>query len=67
MCGALYIASFEHQDGILWKYKTRSIYTVKYPGTDNFLLDICNKHDEQEYLYAADGAAFKNCRYIGWW
>ncbi|MGO9170926.1 MAG: hypothetical protein ACLP7P_03020 [Rhodomicrobium sp.] len=67
ICGRMFVASFEPIDGILWKYKTRSINTVKYPNTDNKFLDICNGADEKEYEFTTKEAVFKNCRYIGWW
>ncbi len=67
ICGTMFIASFEPIDGILWKYKSRSIDTVKYPNTDNVLLNVCNKADEKEYEFTTKDAVFKNCRYIGWW
>ena len=67
ICGTVYIASFEPVDGFLWKYKSRSIDTVKYPDTDNMLLQVCNKPDEKEYEFTTQNAVFKNCRYIGWW
>jgi hypothetical protein len=47
-CGSMFIATFEPLSGILWKYKSRHINTIKYPKTDNLLLDICNSSDERE-------------------
>ncbi len=67
ICGSMFIASFELISGILWEYKSRHIDTIKYPKSDDMLLDVCNGSDEKEYEFSTKDAIFKDCRYIGWW
>jgi hypothetical protein len=66
LCGAIIIARFEYVDLFFWNYITRTIYTTKYPGTNNPVRAICNNPDEKEYRYSPKSSVFKNCRYMEW-